>query len=787
MRDIRYAIRVLLKTPGFTAIAVPALALGIGANTAIFSVVSGVLLRPLPFPDPQQLVQIEETYPPNGRGTASYPNLIDWRAQSTSFSAISAYSFVNKNLQGEGEPDRVTGIAADRGLFRMLGVEPLAGRTFRDDDPANVAVVSEGFSKRQFAGDRNAVGRTIKLDGETYTIIGVIRAQSQFPNTGSEVELWIPLVVPPAAAQARGNHYLFVTARLKPGVSIGAARSEMAAIAQRLAVQYPANQAGRSILLTPLAEAVTGSVRSSLLILLGAVGLVLLIACANVANLLLARAATRTREVAIRAALGASRSRLIRQFLIESVLLAIAGGSAGILLARWGTDLLLSLADGQIPRAAEIGLDWRVFVFLLSVSVLTGVTFGLMPALAASRVDVQNNLKDGGRGSSGRSNVRLRDGLVIAEIALSFVLLMGAGLLLRAFRHLQNVNTGIATEQLLTLRLTASPSRYPDAARLERYYRSIEDRVRQIPGVRATGFINMLPLHIWGRNGNVSIEGRNDPPEREPFAELRVISPGYFHAMGIALKRGREFSEADTAQSQPVALINETFAKKYFSGEDPIGRKTNRGVIVGIVADVRQIALDQPPAAEVYQPMSQIAQFTMTLAVAGQVAPETLTSSVRGAIRAVDPTQALYSVRTMQRVLTDSLSDRTLYMKLLAAFAGLALALAIAGIYGVISYAVTARTQEFGIRLALGANDRGVLGIVMKHGALLVAAGLVLGVLGSVALTRVMKSLLSDVTPTDPVTMLAVSAILAIVALTACAVPARRAMSVDPVIALRYE
>ncbi len=787
MRDIRYAIRVLLKTPGFTAIAVPALALGIGANTAIFSVVSGVLLRPLPFPDPQQLVQIEETYPPNGRGTASYPNLIDWRAQSTSFSAISAYSFVNKNLQGEGEPERVTGIAADRGLFRMLGVEPLAGRTFRDDDPANVAVVSEGFSKRQFAGDRNAVGRTIKLDGETYTIIGVIRAQSQFPNTGSEVELWIPLVVPPAAAQARGNHYLFVTARLKPGVSIGAARSEMAAIAQRLAVQYPANQAGRSILLTPLAEAVTGSVRSSLLILLGAVGLVLLIACANVANLLLARAATRTREVAIRAALGASRSRLIRQFLIESVLLAIAGGSAGILLARWGTDLLLSLADGQIPRAAEIGLDWRVFVFLLSVSVLTGVTFGLMPALAASRVDVQNNLKDGGRGSSGRSNVRLRDGLVIAEIALSFVLLMGAGLLLRAFRHLQNVNTGIATEQLLTLRLTASPSRYPDAARLERYYRSIEDRVRQIPGVRATGFINMLPLHIWGRNGNVSIEGRNDPPEREPFAELRVISPGYFHAMGIALKRGREFSEADTAQSQPVALINETFAKKYFSGEDPIGRKTNRGVIVGIVADVRQIALDQPPAAEVYQPMSQIAQFTMTLAVAGQVAPETLTSSVRGAIRAVDPTQALYSVRTMQRVLTDSLSDRTLYMKLLAAFAGLALALAIAGIYGVISYAVTARTQEFGIRLALGANDRGVLGIVMKHGALLVAAGLVLGVLGSVALTRVMKSLLSDVTPTDPVTMLAVSAILAIVALTACAVPARRAMSVDPVIALRYE
>ena len=788
MRDVRYAFRVLLRTPGFTAIAVIALALGIGANTAIFSVVSGVLLRPLPFPDPEQLVQINETFLPHGLGTASAPNLADWRAQSTSFDAMVGYSYVNKNLQAEGEPERVAGVAADRAMFRMAGIAPLAGRTFRDDDPPNVVVISEGFWKRQFSGAGAAVGGKIKLDGEPYTVIGVMPEKFQFPYGGPVTELWIPLVISPQQAQTRGNHYLFVAGRLKSGVSPASAQSEMAAIAKRIESQYADTQGGRSVLLTPLADAVTGSVRTSLMILLGAVGLVLLIACANVANLLLARAAVRTREVAIRAALGASRARLIRQFLIESVILAIAGGAAGILLANWGTSLLLALAEGQIPRAQEIGLDWRVFVFLLGVSVVTGIVFGLAPAFAASRVDVQNNLKDGGRGSGGRSQGRLRDGLVVAEIALAFVLLMGAGLLLRAFWFLQSTDTGIATEQVLTVRMTTSASRYADAGALDRYYRSIEDRVRAIPGVRASGFINLLPLHLWGRNGNVSIEGRApDAPGREPFAELRVVTPGYFHAMGIGMKRGRELSDADTSQSQPVAVINETLATKYFGGEDPIGRKTNRGVIVGVVADVRQISLDQPPAAEVYQPASQVAQYTMTLAVAGQTSPEALTSAVRGAIRQADPAQALYSVRTMRRVLADSLSDRTLYMRLLAAFAALALALAIAGIYGVISYAVTARTQEFGIRLALGADGRGVLGLVMKHGAILVAIGLALGVAGSFVLTRLIKSLLSGVTPTDPLTMVTVSAILAAVALAACAVPARRAMKVDPLIALRYE
>jgi putative ABC transport system permease protein len=789
MRDIRYAVRVLLKTPGFTLIALIALALGIGANTAIFSVVSGVLLRPLQFAEPARLMQVNETFLPNGTGTVSFPTLQDWRAQSSSFESLIAYQNTSKNLQDVATPERIATVSADRGLFRMLGVEPIAGRTFRDDDPPHVVVVGEGFWKRRFGGDPSFVGKQIKIDGESFTVIGIMPEAFQFPYRASYTELWIPQDIAPAQAHQRGNHFLFVVGRLKSAATVDSARNEMGVIAKRLEAQYPENNSGRGVLITPLSEVVVGRVRPALLTLLGAVGLVLLIACANVANLLLARAAARGREVAIRTALGAGRARLIRQFLTESIILALTGGAAGLALAAWGTQLLIALAGPQIPRSWEIGLDWRVFLFLFLVCVITGIGFGLAPALAASRVNVQNGLKEGsGRGSAGRGSSRIRDGLVVAEIALAFVLLMGAGLMLRAFLSLQSTQTGLHAENVVALRMSISESEYGAPGASGRYYQAIEDRVTQIPGVSAAGFIQLLPLQDWGWNGNFSIDGRpHEVAAREPLAEFRYITPGYFHALGIPILKGRDLTTHDNLEGPPVAVINDAFARQYFPGEDPVGKHTTRGTIVGVVGDVRQIGLDRPSAPEFYFPLAQDSILGVSLVVRGQIPPETLVSGIRDAIRQINPNQAVFGIKTMQRVVADSLADRNLYLWLLGLFAGLALALAVAGIYGVISYAVTARTQEFGIRLALGADAGRVLGLVLWHGVALVGLGLALGVAGAFGLTRLLKSLLVGVTPTDPATFAVVGVLLPAVALMACLIPARRAMRVDPIVALRYE
>ncbi len=460
LADVRYALRVFKNSPGLAILIIVTLGLGIGANTAIFSVVSGVLLRPLPFANPDRLVQLNETYLPNGIGTVSYPTLQDWRAQATSFDAIIAYQNLSSNLQDNSNPERIATVAADRGMFQMLGVEPIAGRTFRDDDPPHVVVVGEGFWKRRYAGDPAFIGKNITLDGEAFTVIGIMPQDFQFPYRQSYTELWIPINVGQQLTNERGTHFLFVTGRLKQGATIDTASREMDLIAKRLEQQYSSNK-GRGVKLTPLNEVVVGSARSSLLILMGAVGLVFLIACANVANLLLARAAARTREVAIRMALGAGRGRLIRQFLTESIILAVAGGAAGLLFASWGTGLLVQLAARQIPRSWEIGLDWRVFAFLVVVCIVTGIGFGLAPALTASGLDVQASMKEsGGRGSAGRSHGRLRDALVVAEIALAFVLLIGAGLMIRALYSLQRTNTGLVAENVLTLTMTLPESRY---------------------------------------------------------------------------------------------------------------------------------------------------------------------------------------------------------------------------------------------------------------------------------------------------------------------------------------
>jgi putative ABC transport system permease protein len=786
VQDIRYAIRTLLNAPAFTAVAVVALALGIGANTAIFSVVSGVLLRPLPFARPDALVQLHEADPRNGIGAVAYPDLVDWRKEATTLESIIAYSNVSKNLQGVDEPERIATVSAERGLFRMLGVEPIEGRTFRDDDPPGVVVIGAGLWKRRFGADPGLIGRKIVLDGEGVTVIGVMPEKFQFPYRASYSELWIPFDAPPLYTHNRYYHADFVTGRLKPARTIEEARNELSVIATHLGKQYPDTNAGRTAVVTPLADEVTGSARKSLLVLLGAVGLVLLIACANVANLLLARASMRIHEMAVRSALGAGRGRLIRQFLTESLLLAIAGGVAGLFLAIWGRDLLLKLAATEIPRSWEIGLDWRVFAFLLVVCIATGIGFGIAPALSATRIDVQRGLKEAGaRASAGRRQSRMCDGLIVAEIGLSFVLLAGAGLLLRTFLHLENTPTGLVTENVLTLRVSVSQVEYPTDDAVRRYYREMEGRIIRIPGVRAAGFIQVLPLESWGWRGWFSIVGR--PLETGASAELRFVSPGYFRALGIPIRRGRGFTERDDDAASHGILINEALAHRYFPNEDPEGREISRGTIIGVVGDVHDAGLGREPQPEIFSPLAQQPYRGVTLVVSGLMPPEALTSSVRGVIHQVNPNQAVFNVKTMERVVADSLSSVKLDLWLMGLFAGLALLLAVAGIYGVISYAVAARTQEFGIRLALGADRGRLLGLVLGHGARLAMMGLVAGVAGAFALTRLLGSVLVGVSPTDATTFVAVSAVVAIVALVACLSPALRAMRTDPLAALRNE
>jgi putative ABC transport system permease protein len=796
-QDLQYAVRAAGKSPGFFAAATAILALGIGANTAMFSIVSGVLLRPLPYAEPDRLVQIYQTDARFGSvpGAVFTRDLQDWRDHGSSLLETSTYGYIGKNLLDASEPERLQTVRSDRRLFHMLGAEPLIGRTYRDDDPDTVVVLSAGLWKRRFGGDPACVGRKILLDQQPYTIIGVMPESFQFPYRASLTELWIPWDVP--LGGRRNARVDFVAARLRPGVTLEAARAELTAMAKRAELQFPDTNRGRGVVVQSMTDVVTGGVRSALLTLFGAVGLVLFIACANVANLMLARASRRSHEMAVRAALGAGRGRLIQQLLTESILLSIVGSAGGLLLASAGVRAGVSLAAAKIPRAWEIGLDWRVFFFLLAASIATGIAFGLLPAVAASRVSPQEALRHSGGGrsvgssSSGWNGRWLRDGLVVSEIALSFVLLVSACVVLRAFLRLQSTPTGLTTDHVLTMRLTAALSDYRAPGSFGRYVQQIEDRVRQTPGVRSAGFIQYLPLQNWGWSAAFRIEGRAPQPGPPPQSELRYVSPGYFEALHIPIRKGRAFTTRDTADAPRVIVVNEALARTYFPGEDPVGRVTDRGTIIGVAGDVRTSRMDLPASPEVYYSFAQNPAATsdagISLVVRTIPGPETMAPAVREAIRQVNAHQVVYDIKTMDRVVATSLADMNLYAWLIGVFSVLAVLLATSGVYGVVAYSVAARTQEFGLRIALGAESGQILRLVLGYGAAAVAGGLIVGVAGTVVSGRLLESLLHGAAPADAITLAVVGALLAAAAIGACVAPARRAMRVDPNVVLKYE
>lgn len=796
VQDLRYGARILWKQPGFTLIAVLTLGLGIGANTAIFSAVDALLLRQLPFLDPARLVMIWEhdTQEGNSRNPVAPANFVDWRKQNEVCAQLGYFTQPSGlNLTGKSEPERITGIFVSPNLFSLLGVQPQLGRGFLPEDLQErgglAVILSHGLWQRRFGGHPAVIGQTLTLDGAAFTVVGVMPAQFQLPE---EAELW-GLTLNGELTTMRNQHFLRVMARLKPDVTLAQARAHFSLIAQQLAQQYPATNQGYGANVLTLREQLVGDVRLTLWVLLGAVGFVLLIACANVANLMLARAGIRQREMAIRNALGAGRRRLVRQLLTESLLLALLGGALGLLLAAWALDSIAALS-AQIALAPEIKLDLRVLGFTLLVTTLTGIIFGLAPALAAARPNLNDALKAGARNASTASQ-RLRGGLVVAEIALAVALLAGAGLLIRSFMRLQNVETGCDARDVLTMQFAPSGVRYDEGEQLAAFYQQLVERVQALPGVRAAAAISRLPLAGDRSTSGLTIEGRPLATGEQREAHYRVITPNYFNTLKIPLRAGRVLTEQDNAKAPPAALINQTLANKYWPGAEAVGQRIKLGpnanspwvAIVGVVGDVRNFGLENEALPEVYVPHLQAPTDRMRLVMRTTVEPLGLVAAIREAVRGLDKDVPFAQVVTMEQLLAQSIARRRLNLLLLGIFAVLALALAAAGIYGVMSYMVAQRTQEIGIRLALGAQRGDVLRLVLKEGMLLALIGVVVGLATSLALMRWLASLLYEVSATDPLTFAGVAILLMLVALLACYVPARRAMRTDPLVALRCE
>jgi predicted permease len=804
-QDLRYALRTLAKKPAFTSIAIVAIALGIGANTAIFSVVNAVLLRPLPFKNPEQLVMVWENATHLGfpKNTPSPPNFIDWQRQNTVFTGMAAMSERSFNLTGVGEPERLDGRRVSANLFDLLGVPALLGRTFVPDDDrpgARVVLLSHSLWQRRFGSDSRVIGRTVTLNGESYTVIGVTPRSVHLPAYGNwQDKLWVPIAFTNEELRERGSHFLDVIARIKTGVTLKQAQAEMETIAARLAKQYPRSNTRLGATVTPLHEEIVGDIKPALLILAGAVGFVLLIACANVANLLLARAAAREKEIALRLALGASRSRLTRQFLTESVLLAFLGAGAGLLLALAGVRVLKTFDPSMILQIQAINIDGTVLLFTASIALLTGIVFGLAPAMHALDSNLNDSLKEGGRDSAvSRKGNRLRGLLVIGEVAVSFILLVGAGLLINSFLHLRNLDPGFRADHLLTTKVDLSEVKYPDGERRSVFFDEALRRIHALPGVQSVAVAGNLPLTYNGDSASIAVEGIPDPPpDQWPDVIYRAIGPGYFSAMGISRIRGRDFTDQDKADSKKVVMISEKTAQHYWPGQDPIGKRLKPGSttsdgpwreVIGVVKDVRQNDFIAQPKMQMYLPYRQMKDVAANaLVVRTSVEPMSLATSVRNAIWAVDKDQPVADIDTMDHIVTEAIARQRFSMLLLGIFAAVALMLAAVGIYGVMSYSVAQRTHEIGIRMALGARRADVLQMTVKQGLKLVSVGMVLGLVAAFLLTRVLASLLFGISATDPITFFGISVVLLSVAILASYVPALRATKVDPIIALRAQ
>jgi len=805
-QDLRYGLRMLAKNPGFAAVAVIALALGIGANSAIFSVVNTVLLRPLPYKNPERLVMVWEENSKQGfpRDTPSPANFIDWRDQNHVFESMAAIVEASFNLTGAGDPERIDGHGVSAGLFSLLGVEPQLGRAFRseEDKPggSHVVIISYGLWQRRFGSDPGIIGNPINLNGKSFIVVGVMPRTFQFPTRKDQ--LWVPLAFDAKEAGQRGSHYLEVIARIKPGVTLQQAQAEMTTIATRLQQQYPETNTSIGAVVTPLHEQVVGDIKPALLVLLGAVAFVLLIACANVANLLLARAAVRQKEIALRLALGAGRARLIRQFLTESVLLAALGGGIGLLLAVVGLSVLKRFIPPNISQAQAITIDAKVLIFTVLVSILTGLIFGLAPATHAANFNLNDTLKESGRDSAaGSRGNRIRGLLVISEVAVSFILLIGAGLLINSFLHLRNVDPGFRAERALTMKIVLPEPRYADKEQRGVFYRELIRRVETLPGVSSAAVATNLPLTESGNSVGVSIEGHADPaPDRVPIVITRIISPRYFETMGIPLLKGRAFTEEDKSESESpsVIVVSETTARSFWPGEDALGKHIKVGspsnndnkwlTVIGVVKDVRQFELVVEPKPQMYLPFTQANFFEpRALVVKTNLEPLSLAATVRKTVWEIDKDQPVSDIASMEHIVSESVARQRFSMLLLGIFAGLALVLAAVGIYGVMSYSVAQRTHEIGIRMALGAQKKDVLKLTIGQGLKLVLIGVAIGLGAAFILTRVIASLLFGVSATDPITFVAISLVLIGVAMLASLIPALRAMKVDPMFALRYQ
>jgi putative ABC transport system permease protein len=817
-RDCRFALRSLARSPGFTLIAVLTLALGIGANTAIFSVVNAVLLRPLAYAQPEQLVSLRSRLTGRGRTDVpmSEPEYQDLQREVPALGEVSAVWPININLTGLGEPERIQAAVVSSNYFSLLGAAPILGRDFTKADDVGrigyVALISYDLWQRRFGGDRAVIGKSVRLDDDPITIIGVMPRGFRHPveSGASPMELWAPIALdnPDTTFVNTRNARVFdVIGRLKPGATLDELHAQLAILTSRLVARYPAAYPpalGWQAEAVPLAERVVGNVRPALLVLLGAVGFVLLIGCANVANLLLARATTRDREIAVRTALGGSRIRLIRQLLTETLVLALLGGVVGLLIAMWGTSALGHLAALYLPRARDIGIDGPVLAFTAALSILTGIGFGILPAVQASRPDLQSVLKEAGRGAStGAPRARVRGALVVVEVAVALVLLAGAGLLLRSFQRLIALETGFNPENLLTLRVWLPVQNEPEKGRyftrtqrLGFFDRSVA-AVGQVPGVRGVALLSRLPFSAGtGRNDvRFEIEGHPVPADQlRPSAEFGLVSPNFFQTMQIPLLRGRTLSGVADSASPGEVVINRTLAEKYWPRQDPVGRRIRLFgpdgpwvSVVGVSGDIRQVAPDQPPREEIYASSQWAPGQEMSFVVRTEGPPERFASAVTKAIRSIDPEQPVFGVKPMEKVLAEASAERRFSLLLLTLFAGIALLLSAIGIYGVMAYTTTQRRHEIGIRMALGAAGRDVLGLVVVQGMRMVVIGLGIGLVGAWALSRVLTSQLFGVTPRDPLTYLSVALLLGTVALAASWIPALRATRVDPMISLRSE